>query len=75
MTGLEIGTVCVKLAGRTAGQKVVVLELDKKKSFATIIGEKIKKKQCNLKHLMPLDKIIKVSKSTTQKDIAKLLKE
>ncbi|MAG21979.1 MAG: 50S ribosomal protein L14e [Candidatus Diapherotrites archaeon] len=75
MTGIEVGTVCVKTAGRKTGEKVIVLDLDKEKSFATVIGEKVKKKQCSFRHLIPLNKVVKVNKSISQKDIAGLLKE
>lgn len=75
MTGLGIGTICVKVAGRKAGEKVVVLAIDKEKNFATVMGEKVKKKRCNLQHLMPLNKTVKVSKNVSQKELAKILKE
>ncbi len=75
MSGLNVGTVCVKTAGRTAGQKVVVLEFDKEKHAAVIMGENVKKKKCSLRHLLPLNKTIKVSKNISQKELAELLKE
>ena len=75
MTGLEKGSVCVKIAGRKAGETVVVLELDKEKNFATVAGENVKKKRCNLRHLLPLGKVVKVGKTVSQKEIAKALQE
>ncbi len=44
------GTVCVKIAGRDAGQKVVVLSV--KGSFADVVGLR-KARKVNLKHLEP----------------------
>ena len=75
MTGLAVGSVCVKIAGRKAGKKVVVVGIDKEKNFATVVGESVKKKRCNLRHLMPLGKEVKVGKNISQKEVAKLLKE
>ncbi len=75
MSGLIIGSVCIKTAGRKAGEKVVVLELDKEKRFATVVGPKMKKKKCNLVHLFPIGKVVKVGKSVSQKELEKLLKE
>ena len=72
MKAVDKGSVCVKTAGRTAGEKVVVLEL-KDNNFAIIEGVRIKKKRCNLAHLIPTGKKIEVTKSITQKDLAKKL--
>ncbi len=44
------GVVCYKIAGRDAGQKVVVLSV--KGNFAEVIGLR-KKRQVNIKHLEP----------------------
>ena len=75
MTGLPVGSVCIKTTGRKAGQKVVVLSLDKEKHFAIIAGPMLKKKRCNLRHLLPLGKVVKVGKSVSQKELEKLLKD
>ena len=72
---LGIGSVCVKTAGRKAGEKVIILELDNDKHFATIIGPGVKKKRCNMKHLLPIGKKIEVGKNVSQKELEKLLKE
>jgi len=53
MAGLEKGMVCVKTKGRKAGRKVTVVEFDKKTGFAIVEGEGVKRKRCNLLHLMP----------------------
>lgn len=69
------GSVCVKTTGRKAGEKVIVLELDKEKCFAVVIGERVNKKKCNLRHLIPTGKEVKAEKGISQKDAVKLLKE
>jgi large subunit ribosomal protein L14e len=73
MAGLEAGMVCVKLQGREAGKKAVVLEFDKKKGLALIQGPKVKKRKCNPKHLLPTGKVVKVSKGIKAEEIAKLI--
>lgn len=72
---IEVGAVCVKTAGRKAGERVVVLALDEKKHFATIAGPNVKKKKCNLRHLFPVGKVVKVGKRVSQREIAKLLEK
>ena len=73
MSGLNIGSLCIKTAGRKAGEKVIVIEIDKEKHIATIIGKNIKKKKCNLRHLMPLNKTRTVNKNISQKEAEKLI--
>ena len=73
MTGLEAGMVCVKLQGRDAGRKAVVLEFDRKKGLALIQGPEVKKRKCNAKHLLPTGKIVKASKGMNAAEIGKLL--
>ncbi len=74
MAGIEIGTICIKTTGRTAGKKVVVLDIDEKKNFALVDGLRVKRKQVNLSHLFPTSKKIEVKKSTNREEIVKLLK-
>jgi len=75
MTGLETGSVCVKTAGRKANEKVIVLEMDKEKHYATVIGPNVKKKKCNLRHLIPTGRIVKAGKNVSQKELENLLEK
>lgn len=74
MSGIEAGRVCVKTKGREAGEKAVVIELNKEKGFALIAGPKVKKRLCNLRHLWPTEKKIQVGTNVTGKELEKLLK-
>lgn len=66
---LGIGRVCIKLCGREAGEQAVVLEkVDEK--HVSIIGPKVRKRKCNIAHLFPTGKTIKITKSVTQKELA-----
>lgn len=53
MAGLAVGMVCIKIKGREAGRKVVILEFDKKKGRALIEGQFVRKRKCNVMHLLP----------------------
>lgn len=72
MSLLETGRVCVKMQGRNAGQKVVVLEL--KDGKAVVEGVFVKRKACNIHHLYPTEQKVHVSKSASHEDIANALK-
>ena len=57
---IEIGRLCVKLAGRDAGKKGVIIDiLDEK--FVLIDGETLRR-ICNVLHLEPLNQVLKISK-------------
>jgi large subunit ribosomal protein L14e len=69
---IEIGSVCVKIAGRDAGSKCVVVEvLDS--NFVTIDGQ-LKRRKCNIDHIEPLQKKAKISKGASHEDVVTALK-
>ena len=70
---IEIGRVCVKLAGRDASKKCVIVDiLDSK--FVLIDGE-TRRRRCNILHLEPLTQVVKVKKNASHEEVAKALKE
>lgn len=60
MASIEVGRVCVKLAGREAGEKCVIVDLIDE-NFVEILGSSVKNRRCNINHLEPLDEILEVS--------------
>lgn len=67
----EIGRVCVKIAGRDAGNYCVVV--DKINDVFVLINGNVRRKKCNIKHLEPLDKIIKIKKNESTEDVKKAM--
>lgn len=64
---IEVGRLCVKIAGREAGKKCVIVDvLDK--NYAMIDGE-VRRKKCNIAHLEPLDQILKLKKNASSSDV------
>ena len=51
---IEKGSIVIKTKGRKAGSIAKVLSVEG--NYAIIEGEKIKKKKCNLLHLIPIKK-------------------
>lgn len=69
----EIGRVCVKIAGRDAGSKCVVIDvLDL--NFVMVDGQ-TRRRKCNLRHLEPLETIVKVRKNASNAEVVTALKE
>jgi len=69
---IEVGRLIVKLAGRDAGLKGVVVEiLDD--NFVMIDGQ-VRRRKCNILHIEPLDKVLKIPKKATHEEVVKALK-
>ena len=70
---IEIGRLCVKLAGRDAGKKALIIDiLDSK--FVLIDGE-TRRRKCNILHLEPLTQVVKVKKNASHEEVSKAMKE
>ena len=66
---LDVGRVCVKIAGRHAGKQCVVVEaIDK--NFVLVDGE-MKRKRCNLFHLEPTSQTLKIKQGASHAEVAK----
>jgi large subunit ribosomal protein L14e len=64
---IEIGRLCVKIAGRDAGAKCVVVDvLDDK--FVLIDGE-TRRRKCNILHIEPLKDTINIKKNASHEDV------
>jgi len=69
---IEIGRVCLKIAGRDGGKKAVVVDiLDN--NYVVIAGE-TRKRKCNVNHLEFLNKTVKIKKGASDAELEKALK-
>ncbi|MBN2112436.1 50S ribosomal protein L14e [Candidatus Woesearchaeota archaeon] len=70
---IEVGRLCVKIAGRDAGLKCVVVEvLDK--NFVMIDGQ-TRRRKCNILHLEPLGQVVKIKAKATHSDVVSEFKK
>ena len=69
----EIGRLCLKIAGRDAGLKCVIIEVID--SNYVLIDGQTRRRKCNIIHLKPLDKVLKVKKGLAHDDVVKELKK
>jgi len=67
----EIGRLCVKIAGRDAGKKCVVVDV-LEGSYVLIDGE-TRRRKCNIAHLEPLKEVLKIKAKASHDDVAKAL--
>jgi large subunit ribosomal protein L14e len=63
----EVGSICLKLAGRDAGLKCVIIDVIDH-SYVMIDGQ-TRRKKCNVKHLEPTGKSIKIAKNAPESEI------
>ncbi len=56
MRSLDVGSVCMKTTGREAGEKAVVVEVvdDNFVVIGSFEGSHVRKRKCNITHLIPL---------------------
>ena len=70
---IEIGRIVVKIAGRDAGKKAVVVDiLDD--TYILLDGE-TRRRKCNVLHVEPLKDVIKIEKNASHSDVTAALKE
>ena len=68
---MDIGRVCVKIAGKDAGKKVVVVDV-LENNFVVIDGQ-AKRRRCNIMHLEPLNIVVTLKKNAPHTEVAKEL--
>lgn len=66
---LDIGRLCVKLRGREAGRRCIVVDIIDE-NFVIIDGD-VKRRRVNIKHLEPLDSILNIEKGAKTEDVIK----
>jgi len=65
---MEIGRVCVRIAGHEAGKKCVIVDVIDR-TYVLVAGPEIKRKRCNIAHLEPLSQKLDIAKDASDEDI------
>ena len=77
MPAIEVGRICVKLTGREAGRKCVIVDV-MDKTYILITGPKtvtgIKRRRANINHVEPLQDKITITRGASDEEIAEALK-
>ena len=68
MPAIEVGRICVKLAGRESGKKCIIVEVIDK-GFVIITGPKkvtgVKRRRASINHIAPLKDKISISRGSS----------
>jgi large subunit ribosomal protein L14e len=74
---IEVGRICVKLIGREAGRKCVIVDL-MDKSFVLITGPKavtgVRRRRANINHIEPLQDKIEIKRGASDEEVEEALK-
>jgi large subunit ribosomal protein L14e len=74
---IEVGRICVKLTGREAGRKCVIVDIIDK-SFVLITGPKnvtgVKRRRANINHIEPLQDKITLKRGASDEEVTEALK-
>jgi len=72
MPAIEVGRICVKIYGREAGRKCVIVDIIDE-NFVLITGPKnltgVRRRRANIDHIEPLDKKIDISKGASDEEV------
>ncbi|MGQ9507117.1 MAG: 50S ribosomal protein L14e [Candidatus Bathycorpusculaceae bacterium] len=78
MPAIEVGRICVKLTGREAGRKCVIVDIIDK-GFVLITGPKnvtgVKRRRANINHIEPLQEKISIKRGASDEEVTEALKE
>jgi large subunit ribosomal protein L14e len=76
MASVEVGRICVKLLGREAGKKCVIVDVIDK-NFALVTGPKnvtgVRRRRTNVDHLEPTLETVEVKKGAVDDEVEKAL--
>lgn len=78
MPAIEVGRVCVKIAGREAGRKCVVVDIIDR-NFVLVTGPQkvtgVKRRRANINHIEPTEKRINIKRGNSDEEIMEVLDE
>jgi len=69
----NIGRVCMKIAGRDAGMKCVIVDVIDE-HYVMIDGQ-TRRRKCNIKHLEPLAQVVQITQNAPLLEVVRVLKE
>jgi len=74
----DVGRICVKLAGREAGRKCVIVDIIDER-YVLITGPKsltgVKRRRVNVKHIEPTPLKVDIPKGASDEEVLKALQE
>jgi len=73
---MDVGRICVKLTGREAGSRCVIVDVVDK-NYVIVTGPLevtgVRRRRVNMSHLQPLDEVIEISRNASDETITALM--
>jgi len=78
MPAVEVGRICVKLVGREAGRKCVIVDVIDR-NFVLVTGPKqvngVRRRRVNINHVEPTERRVKIGRGESDEEVVKALDE
>jgi large subunit ribosomal protein L14e len=78
MSAIEVGRVCVKLRGRRAGGRCVIVDIIDK-NYVLVTGPKdltgVRRRRINMSHLEPLEDKLDIERNATDDEVRVALQQ
>lgn len=78
MPAIEVGRVCIKVAGRESGKKCVIVDV-MDKSFVVVTGPKkvtgVKRRRVNINHVAPTEYVIPIKRGASDEEVAQMMQK
>lgn len=76
MSSLDVGRICVKLTGREAGSRCVIVDVIDR-NYVLVTGPQemtgVRRRRVNMSHLRPLDERVDIARNASDDEILKIL--
>ena len=78
MSAMEVGRVCLKLRGREAGGRCVIVDIIDR-NYVLVTGPEdltgVRRRRINMSHLEPLDEKIDIGRNATDEEVRDALRQ
>ncbi|MFH2112515.1 MAG: 50S ribosomal protein L14e [Candidatus Bathyarchaeota archaeon] len=74
MSAYDIGRVCLKLKGREAGARCVIVDVIDR-NYVVVAGPEVRRRRVNMSHLVPLDEAVSVQRDASDEEVAGALRQ
>ncbi|MDP7080941.1 MAG: 50S ribosomal protein L14e [Candidatus Undinarchaeales archaeon] len=74
MPAIDVGRVCIKMAGRDMGGKCVIIDIVDDTNVL-VSGDGVRRRKVNIAHLELLTDMVEVKKGASDADVAKALQK
>ncbi|HII15313.1 MAG TPA: 50S ribosomal protein L14e [Nanoarchaeota archaeon] len=70
---MDIGRVCMKIAGRDSGNVAIIV--DKIDENFVVVNGNVRRKRCNIKHLEPTEKLVAIQQNASTEEVHAAMKD